>query len=150
MDLIMTLGLQGGMIRALVCVLVNIFDSLDRYIDFQIHVTVKLHQKLIWMGYHMIVIKDCLTLYNSAMIIRVSIQWMAIFLNIGLMTKRPCKMFSANISLYASLWSAGIMQHVFSNNTMQLRMKIWIRYLSRNRSINLLNNANLVLILQKN
>ena len=64
MDLIITLGLQGGMIRALVYVLVNIFDSLDRCTDFQIDVTVKLHQMLTWVGYHMIVIKDCLTLYN--------------------------------------------------------------------------------------
>ena len=120
MNLIMTLCLQGGMIWALVYVLVNIFDSLDRCTDFQIDVTITLHQKLTWVGYHITVIKDCLTLYNSATIVRVSIQWITILLNISLMMKRLWKMFCANISLYASLWSAGTMQHVFANNTMQL------------------------------
>ena len=82
-NLIMTFCLNGGMIWTLVYVLVNVLDSLDKTIDFQIDVTVKLHHQLPGMRYHMSVVKDILSILNGPAILRVSIVRIAILLHDG-------------------------------------------------------------------
>jgi len=129
MNLIMAFCLDGGTIWTLVNVLVNVFDCLDGATNFQIDVTVKLHQKLSGMGNHMSVVKDILVLLNGSAIFRTSIVRITIFLDDGVWSIRLGKALLAHIVLKTSLRRARTMEHTSSDHRVKLWMKIGIRNL---------------------
>ena len=128
-NLIMAFCLDGGTIWTLVNVLVNVFDCLDGATDFQVDVTVKLHQKLSGMRGHMSVVKDILVLLNGSAIFRVGIVWITILLDGGMWSKRLGKALLAHIVLKTSLRRARTMEHTSSDHRVKLWMKIGIRNL---------------------
>ena len=95
----LTTSLDGGTTWALVNVLVNVLDSLDRTTDFLIDMTVKLNQEFSWMSHHMLVVKNVLALLNSPSILRASIIRITILLDNCLIGKGLGEMLFTDIVL---------------------------------------------------
>jgi hypothetical protein len=102
-NFIMAFSFNGGIVRTLVDVLMDVLDSLDRATDLQVDVTVEFNQELSWMRNHSLVVKNILTLLNGPAIFRASIIRIAILLNDGMITEGLWKVLFANTPLQASL-----------------------------------------------
>ena len=126
MNLIMTFCLNGSTIWTLIYVLVNVLDSLNRAIDFQIIVTVKLHHQLPEMEYYMSVVKDILSLLNGPAILRVSIVSIAILLDDGMRREWLGKALFADIVFNIPLRRERTMKHGSGDGSMELGMDLGI------------------------
>ena len=122
-------SLNGSTIWALV--LVDIFDSFDETIEFQIDMTIKLDHEFSWMRNYMSIVKSILALLDSPSILRESIVRISILFDHGLIGKGFGKALFANIVLKTSLRRARtIIEHdVSGDSEVELRMNVGIRKL---------------------